>query len=167
MTTSGRGSASSTGDRWAGTADGSWMLWMAIGTAGIWVAVALISLLAPDMVSGSEQQHLPIAAFITWVWGAIGTGFFVWSMGRLRGSERWRSTWIGVSVVTLIVWTVATIIAISTPEYVTGSDPTRMPFGAIFAPVGAILLSALAGILANVFRQGSRLAMERAKSDVS
>jgi hypothetical protein len=45
--------------------------------------------------------------------------------------------------------------------------PTRIPFGAIFAPVGGILLSALAGILANVFRQGSRLAIERSQSDTS
>jgi hypothetical protein len=38
------------------------MLWTAIGIAGIWVAVLLISLFAPDLVSGSEQEHLPVAA---------------------------------------------------------------------------------------------------------
>jgi hypothetical protein len=37
------------------TADLSWMLWTAIGIGGIWIAVLLISLLAPDMVTGSEQ----------------------------------------------------------------------------------------------------------------
>ena len=46
------------------TADGSWVLWTVAGIVGIWVAVALISLFAPDMVTGSEQQHLavPVAA---------------------------------------------------------------------------------------------------------
>ena len=39
------------------------MAWTAGGIAGIWVAVAAISLLAPDMVTGSEQQHMPVAAF--------------------------------------------------------------------------------------------------------
>jgi hypothetical protein len=156
-----RNSASPTGDRWGGTADGSWMLWTAFGTTGIWVAVVLISLFAPDMVSGSEQQHLAIAAFTTWLWGAIGTGFFVWTMGRLRGSALWRSAWIGVSNATLLIWTVATIVAISSPEFVTGSDPTRIPVGAMSAPIGAVLLTALTGIVANVFRQGSRLKTER------
>jgi hypothetical protein len=54
------------------TAELSWMLWTAIGIGGIWVAVLLISLLAPNLVSGSEQQHLPVAAFATWFWGGIG-----------------------------------------------------------------------------------------------
>src|SRR5215204_4251098 len=55
-------------DRRAATADPSWMLWTAIGIGGIWVGVLLISLFAPDLVSGSEQQHLPLAAFTTWFW---------------------------------------------------------------------------------------------------
>jgi hypothetical protein len=49
-------------DRRTITADRSWMLWTAIGIGGIWVAVLLLSLLAPDLVSGSEQQHFPVAA---------------------------------------------------------------------------------------------------------
>jgi len=70
------------------TADLSWMLWTAIGIGGIWIAVLLISLLAPDMVTGSEQQHLPVAAFATWFWGGIGTLVLLWAMGRLRGNSR-------------------------------------------------------------------------------
>jgi hypothetical protein len=38
-------------DSWAATADLSWMLWTTIGIGGIWVAVLLLSLLAPDLVS--------------------------------------------------------------------------------------------------------------------
>jgi hypothetical protein len=70
------------------TADLSWMLWTAIGIGGLWIAVLLISLLAPDMVTGSEQQHLPVAAFATWFWGGIGTLVLLWAMGRLRGNSR-------------------------------------------------------------------------------
>jgi hypothetical protein len=43
---------SHTQDRRAAGSDLSWMLWTAIGIGGIWVAVLLLSLLAPDMVSG-------------------------------------------------------------------------------------------------------------------
>jgi cytosine/uracil/thiamine/allantoin permease len=137
------------------TADLSWMLWTTIGIGGIWVAVLLISVFAPDLVSGSEQEHLPVAAFTTWFWGGVGTLVLLLAMGRLRGSARWRPIWIGLSVVTLAIWAVATILGITLPVLETGTDPTRIPFAAIFAPVAAAMLTALAGAVANVFRQGS------------
>jgi hypothetical protein len=137
------------------TADQSWMLWTVIGICGIWVAVVLLSLLAPDLVSGSEQDHLPVAAFTTWFWGGVGTLVFLWATGRLRGSVKWQPIWIGLSVVTLGIWAVAAILGITLPVTETGTDPTRIPFAAIFAPVAAAMLTALAGAVANVFRQGS------------
>jgi hypothetical protein len=90
-------------DRRAAGSDLSWMLWTAIGIGGIWVAVLLLSLLAPDMVSGSEQDHLPLAAFTTWFWGGVGTLAFLWVMGRLRGSATWQPIWIGLSVAVALV----------------------------------------------------------------
>jgi hypothetical protein len=132
-------------------ADGSWMAWTVAGVAVIWVAVALISVFSPDMVSGSEQEHLPVAAFATWISGVVGTGAFFWMMGKLRGSVTRRPVWIGLSVTTMAIWTVATILSIVLPVVETGSDPTRLPVGAMVAPVAAAMLTALAGITANVF----------------
>ena len=131
-------------------ADGSWVGWTVAGIAGIWVAVMLISLFAPDMVSGSEQQRLPVAAFGAWVWGLAATAVFVWAMGKLRGDAARRPMWIGLAAVTVAVWGVATVLGIALPVYVTGSDPTRLPVGAMVAPVAAALLTALAGIVAGV-----------------
>jgi hypothetical protein len=142
------------GGRRTTTADLSWMLWTAIGIGGIWTAVLLISLLAPDLVSGSEQQHLPVAAFGTWFWGGIGTVVLLWAMSRLRGSARWQPIWIGLSAATLGIWALATILAITLPVMVTGSDPTRIPVAALFAPPAAAMLTALAGAVASVFRAG-------------
>jgi hypothetical protein len=127
------------------------MAWTAAGVAVIWVAVALISVFSPDMVSGSEQEHLPVAAFATWISGVVGTGAFFWMMGKLRGSVTRRPVWIGLSVTTMAIWTVATILSIVLPVVETGSDPTRLPVGAMVAPVAAAMLTALAGIMANVF----------------
>jgi hypothetical protein len=132
-------------------ADGSWMAWTVAGVAVIWVAVALISVFSPDMVSGSEQEHLPVAAFATWISGVVGTGAFFWMMGKLRGSVTRRPVWIGLSVTTMAIWMVATILSIVLPVVETGSDPTRLPVGAMVAPVAAAMLTALAGIMANVF----------------
>jgi hypothetical protein len=154
MTTPQEGDHATPQDRRATTADLSWMLWTAIGIGGIWVAVLLISLLAPDLVSGSQQEHLPVAAFTTWFWGGVGTLVLLWAMGRLRGRPSWEPIWIGLSVATLGIWAVATILGITLPEMVTGTDPTRIPLAALFAPPAAAMLTALAGAVANVFRGG-------------
>ncbi len=132
-------------------ADGSWMLWSAGGLAGIWTAVVLISILAPDMVSGSEQEHLPVAAFTAPLWGLVGTGGFLWAMGKLRGNALRRPIWIGLTVATLTVWLVATILTITLPVVETGSDPTRLPIAAMVTPIAAAVLTGLAGIIAGVF----------------
>ncbi len=136
--------------RRAPMADGSWMLWTVAGIAGIWVAVTLISLLAPDMVSGSEQQHLPVAAFGAWLWGLAATAVFVWAMGRLRGDAARQPIWIGLTVATVTIWLVATVLSIALPVLETESDPTGVPIGALVAPVAAALLTAVSGIAAGV-----------------
>ena len=144
-------SSPSTSSRRSARADGSWMAWTAAGIAGIWIAVTVISVFAPDMVTGSEQEHLPVAAFTTWLWGLMSTGAFVWAMGKLRGNATRRPIWIGLAAATLTVWLIATILSVSLPVVETGSDPTRIPIGAMVAPVAATVLTALAGITATVF----------------
>jgi hypothetical protein len=141
-------------DHRASMADLSWMLGTAVGIAGIWVAVLLLSLLAPDLVSGSQQEHLPVAAFTSWFWGGIASVVLLLAMGRLRDRARWQPIWIGLSLATLGIWAVATILGITLPVMVTGTDPTQIPFAAIFAPVAAAMLTTLAGAVATVFRQG-------------
>jgi hypothetical protein len=138
-------------DQRSAMADGSWMAWTAAGIAGIWVAVALISIFARDMVSGSEQEHLSVAAFVTWIWGLVATGAFLWTMGRPRGNATRRPVWIGLSVTTVAVWLVAAILSITLPVFETGSDPTRLPIGAMVAPVAAAMLTIVGGITAGVF----------------
>jgi hypothetical protein len=75
-------------------------------------------------------------------------------MGRLRGRPSRQPIWVGLSVATLVIWTVATILAITLPVIETGTDPTRVPVAALVAPVAAAMLTALAGTVANVFRAG-------------
>jgi hypothetical protein len=138
-------------DQHSAMADGSWMAWTAAGIAGIWVAVVVISIRAPDMISGSEQEHMPVAAFGTWLWGLVAIGAVLWMMGRLRGSASRMPVWIGLSVTTVAIWLVAAILSITLPVAETGSDPTRIPIGALVAPVAAAMPTILAGITASVF----------------
>jgi hypothetical protein len=127
------------------------MAWSATGIAGIWIAVTSISLLAPDMVTGSGQERLPIAAATSWLWGLVSTIAFLLAMSRLRGKATRRPIWIGVTIATLLVWLVATILSITLPVFETGSDPTRLPMGAMVAPMAAAVLTVLAGVTATVF----------------
>jgi hypothetical protein len=76
---------------------------------------------------------------------------FVWAMSRLRGREAHRPIWVGLAVATLVVWGVAVILSSTLPVVETGSDPTRLPIGAMVSPVAATVLTALAGIVAAVF----------------
>lgn len=148
-------------DRRATTADGSWMVWTAVGIAAIWVAVLVISLFAPDMVSGSEQEHLPVAAFGTWFWGLLATGALLWGMSRLRGAAARRPIWVGLAVATVVVWAIAAVLSVTLPVFVTGTDPTRIPIAAMVAPAAAAVITALAGIIAGVFATPPRLDEER------
>jgi hypothetical protein len=143
--------AASTSNERTATADGSWMAWSVSGLVAIWTAVALISIFAPDLVSGSEQQHLPVAAFATWLWGMVATGAYLVAMGGLRGRASRRPVWIGLTVAILAVWLLATILSIALPVVETGTDPTQLPIAALVTPVAAAVLTGLAGVIAGVF----------------
>ena len=86
-----------------------------------------------------------MAAITAWFWGGVGTVVLLLAMGRLRGRPSWQPIWVGLSVATLVIWTVATILAVTLPVIETGTDPTRIPVAAIVAPIAAAILTALAG----------------------
>jgi hypothetical protein len=115
---------------------------MAIAFGGIWASVLAISLFSPDLVSGSEQQHLPIAALVTWLWGTAAT--FVastfWIGFRQSPSRRQfhRAFSLGVAG----VWLVAALVSVFGPVMVTGTDPTRLPLCALITPIVATVVTA-------------------------
>jgi hypothetical protein len=133
--------------------DRSWKVWTLIGLAVIWVAVLVISLASPDLVSGSQQEHLPLALFVTWIWGLVASIGYLWGMSKLRGAASRRSLWIGLVIAVMVIWGVATIVSLALPVWETGSDPTRLPVWALAAPIGATLVTTLASVVAGIFSQ--------------
>lgn len=131
--------------------DRSWMFYTAAMLVLIWIAVLVVSIFAPDLVSGSQQEHLPVAAFTTWLWGAAGSAAVLLTMTRLRGDATAQPVWTGYSAVVALIWIVATVLALALPEFETGTDPTLIPFGALLAPIGAAVLTGLAGVVGAVF----------------
>ena len=125
--------------------------------AGIWGGVVAISLFAPDVVSGSGQEHLPIAAFGTWIWGAVASRAVMTTLLRLDGGaahvDQLRGQLVGFVAA---VWSVAALVAVFGPEIVTGSDPTKLPIAALLAPVAATVLTAGACETASAFASQRR-----------
>jgi hypothetical protein len=103
--------------------------------AAIWVSAAVMALGAPDLVSGSQHEHLPLALITVWLWAAAASAYA--SMTPVRGSlSRWT---LGVSG----LWLATALITVAAPVMVTGSDPTRIPLAVIVAPPVAAVLTGL------------------------
>jgi fatty acid desaturase len=133
------------------TAERSWRRWTLLGVGAIWLGVVAASIVAPDLVSGSQQEHLPLAAFLTWIWGLLATVGYLWGMSKLRGRPDGRGSWVGLTVATIIIWAVAVVLSAALPVWETGSDPTSLPIWALIAPLAAALLVTLASVIAGIF----------------
>ena len=109
-----------------------------ISVAAIWVATLLFSLFAPDLVSGSQQEHLPIAGLTAWLWAAAATGYVLMAT-RARTADDDPAGWLGLELSVAVIWAVVALAGIFTPVLVTGSDPTRIPLAALVAPVAGMV----------------------------
>lgn len=102
-------------------------LWWLVAIGSVIVSVTLASIFAPDLVSGSAQEHLPLAALTSWLWGAAAIGYIAFvGPGRATPS-------MALSVA--VLWFAVAATSIAVPDFVTGSDPTRIPLAAMIAPV--------------------------------
>jgi hypothetical protein len=115
----------------------------------IWLGVLVTSLFAPDMIHGSEHEHLPLAAYVTWFWGALASAFVVVPLlvrRREATSDKW---WFALAGITTVIWAAVAIVSIFAPVQETGSDPTEVPVGAMVAPiVGMVATMFTAGFIA-------------------
>ena len=109
----------------------------------IWLASAVTAIAAPDMISGSQHEHLPLAAITVWVWTAIASGYA--AMTPVHNARDWLLA-VG------LVWGSMAAAAVLAPLMVTGSDPTQIPIAALVAPPVA---AAVTGFLA--LNQAARL----------
>lgn len=103
----------------------------ATAVAAIWVASTVAAVFAPDLVSGSEQDHIPIAAISIWLWTLVATGYV------LLATRAGASTTL--TVATSAIWAAVAVVVLAAPVMVTGTDPTSLPITALLAPpIGAV-----------------------------
>jgi hypothetical protein len=116
----------------------------AAGIGAIWAAVVFISLLAPDNVSGTEQEHVPVAAILTWIWGLVASKSLVTTLAAQRAHpERVGDVRVLVAAIAG-VWVVAALVGAFGPEIVSGTDPTHTPIAAILAPIAGMVITTTA-----------------------
>jgi hypothetical protein len=120
-----------TAGRLAGLAPG-------IVVASIWVPMLFFSVFAPDMVTGSLHEHLPIGGLTGWAWAAVATGYVLMAT-RTRAPADDPTRWIGFELSVLTIWVVVALAGTLAPELVTGTDPTRIPLATLIAPVAGMV----------------------------
>ena len=118
-----------------------------IAIASIWVAVAIAAIWSPDMITGSQHEHLAIAALIDWFYAALATGLVLMAFGR-RGQGASRSLWMGFTIAIGSIWLIVAVASVFAPSTVTGTDPTTIPVASLVSPVAGIIATAFACVYA-------------------
>lgn len=101
--------------------------WWLAAIGSVLVAVLLASIYSPDLVTGTQQEHLALPAVIDWMWAGVAIGYLA-SVGPARADAT-------LAVATALLWFSVAAASIFAPEFVTGTDPTRIPIVALIAPV--------------------------------
>lgn len=125
--------------------------WTGAAIAVIWIAVTLISVFAPDLVSGTTQDHVPLAAILTWIWGVMASRSVATAVIRRRRSPGIGAAARLLAVAVSAIWAIATVVGVFGPEWVTGTDPTHFPISAVVAPIAALVLTQLVVQLMTAF----------------
>ena len=120
------------------------MLPAAVAAGGIWLAIALASVFAPDLISGDQYDHVPIVAITIWIWGAVATGFVLF--GAAFPARDRLARW-GLAVAVVGIWGAVALASIFAPTIV-ASDGTIVPVAGLFAPVAGTVATGFACLAA-------------------
>jgi hypothetical protein len=115
---------------------------MAVGA--IWGALAAASIWSPELISGTDQTRVPIAAFTDWFYAVIATGLVLLAFSR-RTPDLPRSSWAAFTLVISGIWLVVAITSIWTPDLIS-DDATRVPIAALVGPIAGVLATAFASV---------------------
>lgn len=120
-------------------------LFAGIAVASIWLTIAAASIWSPDLISGTEQEQVPLAAILDWFYAALATGLVLMAFGR-RSPGATRSLWLGFTVAVGGIWFVVAIASIFAPTIVTGTDPTTVPIAALASPIAGVMATAFVSV---------------------
>jgi hypothetical protein len=116
-----------------------------IAVACIWAAAVAASIWSPDLITGSEQEHIAIAALFDWFHASIATGLVLMAFSR-RTHGASRSLWLGFLIAIASIWAAVALVSVFAPAMVTGTDPTTISIAALVAPIGGVIATAFASV---------------------
>ena len=120
-------------------------LFAGIAVASIWLAIAAASIWSPDLISGTNQERVPLAAILDWFYAVLATGLVLMAFGR-RSPGASRSLWLGFTVAIGGIWFVVAIASIFAPSIETGTDPTTVPIAALASPLAGVIATAFVSV---------------------
>jgi len=139
--------------RIAGTGFGYAYLMTGIAVGSICVSGVLGSIFAPDLVStggsfdsGFTHQHVPLAAFMGWVFAVIAIAIVLpTAMQGIRAKVTDRVPWTMLGLGVGGIWLAVMFISIFTPAMVTGTAPwlTWVPLASILSVIAGLILTGL------------------------
>ena len=128
-------------------------LMTSVALACICVSGVLGSIFSPSLVTGAQQQQLPIGAFIGWIFDAIAISMVVGAAIKgIRAEVANRAPWIVLGLGVGAIWLAVMFAAIFAPVWVTGTDPTRIPIWAGLSVITGLIAT---GILCSFVRTAS------------
>lgn len=111
---------------------GAGFAYLMTGTAVglIIVSGVLGSIFAPDMVTGSEHEHLHIAAFTGWIFNVIAIGLVVTAaMQGIRSHVTDKAPWTMLGGGVSAIWLAVMFVVIFAPSGSKAPIPQRSPSG--------------------------------------
>jgi hypothetical protein len=120
-------------------------LFAGIAVASVWMAIAAASIWSPDLISGANQERVPLAAIIDWFYAALATGLVLMAFGR-RSPGASRSLWLGFTIAIAGIWFVVAIASILAPSIETGTDSTTVPIAALASPLAGVITTAFVAV---------------------
>lgn len=112
----------------------------------VWAAIIVASIFSPDLVTGSNHEHLAIAAIVGLPLALVTTGMILLAAGVSRRTESMPGAWVVFAVAAVLAWGAVLLTSVFAPSMVTGTDPTTIPVAAIVGPLFGALVTAYASI---------------------
>lgn len=117
----------------------------AMSVGSIWIALTAASIWSPDLISDTDRTHVPIAAFMDWIYAVIATGLVMLAFNRAT-RDVGRTLWVAAATVISAIWGLVAIASIAAPSLVSGTDGTVVPIAALAAPMAGLLATAFAAV---------------------
>ena len=124
--------------------------WAMTGVAigAIWVGVVLSGIYAPDMITGSQHEHLALVAGGDWIWGLVASAIVILAAQKgFRAKVAGHVSWAALAIAVSAIWLGVAAVSAWAPVWVTGTDPTTIPADAMGAPILGTFLTWFACML--------------------